>query len=257
MYCQPNLLKRLDWIVRHVVSEQQRLGRFLRILDMGCGVGNVAMPIASLGHHVDAVDVSPENIWFASQRNCFQNLSYHCADVTSDSFPQLFAEKFDIIIASDVIEHVEEPEALVRNAIACGSEGAKFLFTTPNGYSQLEFLIFVLEKLRLLGAARKLKRAVLDRRKTLAEIAASGSINLGRGAPHVQHFTAGRLIRLFERHGLQVTEIANAGTVLAFGYLGPMVVIDRLMRIDLFLRELVPRWLAGGWYLALRRRHRD
>lgn len=251
-YEEPHLLECLEWIVDKVERERDSLGRHLRILDIGCGTGMIAMPLASLGHYVSAVDISPENVQFATEINSFKNLNFRCADCTSEAFPSWFDTPFDIVIASQVIEHVEDPSMLIRNAVVCASDAAEFLFTTINAFNQVEALVLLLEKLHIDNLFRKLKREVIDSKKSKEKIATSGSINVGRGAPHVQHFTIGKLKKLLAVHGLEVVEIANTGTVLALGFLGPLLVSRALLRFNLALGDRVPHALAGGWYLACR-----
>jgi 2-polyprenyl-3-methyl-5-hydroxy-6-metoxy-1,4-benzoquinol methylase len=189
-YKEEHLLKRLQWIIDKVNGVRRLFKKeHLRILDMGGGTGMVAFPLAALGHKVLLVDISPENIAWVKARNPFHNLEFLCADCTSDSFPHEVGSDFDVIIASDVIEHVEHPRKLVFNAVRCSTRGTLFLFTTVNALSQSEIVLLLLHKIRLYNMAKTYKRCYIDSRKTEEELARTGSINLGLGAPHIQRFT--------------------------------------------------------------------
>lgn len=228
------------------------MGRALRVLDMGCGTGVVAAPLASLGHNVEAVDVDPDSIAFANAKYSLPNLKFSCLDALSDELPRSVSSPFDVVLAGDLIEHVEDPERLVHNALKCGSETGMYLFTTVNGYNLWEVFVWLLKKIEVDDILRRLKRRFIDSRKSAEELAASGSMNLGSGAPHVQHFTPGRLTKLFLGHGLYIEESRNAGTLLALGSFGPLR-SRTLQRFDLSLGPKFPSCLAGGWYFCLRR----
>lgn len=53
-----------------------------------------------------------------------------CHDVIASPLP----ERFDLIVAGDVIEHVGNPEGLMRAAREMLAPGGRFVLTTPNPY---------------------------------------------------------------------------------------------------------------------------
>lgn len=91
-------------ILRLVQECQKRSGKQrLRVLDVGCGRGELLADLAAAGHDVHGVDFEDECLALSSQY----------APVTKGSIyelGQLFSEKsFDLVIASHVIEHLESP----------------------------------------------------------------------------------------------------------------------------------------------------
>ncbi len=83
-----------------------------RVLDLGCGYGAVAYSIASrAGAIVTGIDLSAENIAQALQRFSHPNLRFIEGDFRTD-LPQ---EPFDIIVMSNVLEHIEHRVQFLRD----------------------------------------------------------------------------------------------------------------------------------------------
>lgn len=73
------------------------------VLDIGCGNGELAFDISKKANRVLAVDIDPKKISVAQKKYIGQNITYKIADATKD----LGTEKFDVVILSNVLEHIE------------------------------------------------------------------------------------------------------------------------------------------------------
>lgn len=83
------------------------------ILDVGCGGGILSESLARLGAHVTAIDPSETNIAAASlraQKMKLDNLVYKTSTIENLQSSDPSSPMFDVITASEVIEHVENPE---------------------------------------------------------------------------------------------------------------------------------------------------
>ena len=91
----------------------------LKVLDIGCGGGILAEPLARLGAHVVGIDASHKAIQSAIKHSeqAELNITYHA--ITAEEFAdQTEGEYFDIVIASEVIEHVaHRPDFLKTMAL--------------------------------------------------------------------------------------------------------------------------------------------
>ncbi len=97
-------------------------------LDVGCGAGLLAEPLARMGAAVTAIDAAPELIAVARAHAEGQRLAidYRAAAV------EAMEGKFDLITCLEVIEHVADPQAFVAALAACLAPGGLMILSTPN-----------------------------------------------------------------------------------------------------------------------------
>jgi trans-aconitate methyltransferase len=92
-----------------------------RILDLGCGTGQLTKAIADAGAHVVGIDSSPGMIEAARAR--YPDLEFERADARSFSFP----EAFDAVFSNAVLHWVLEAESVVRRVSGSLKPGGRFV----------------------------------------------------------------------------------------------------------------------------------
>jgi len=123
---------RLDYVVDQIVShfgrKKQTALTDLRILDVGCGGGLMAEPLARLGARVVGIDASPGNIAAARLHAESQGvtLDYRLGDPAD---VLLTDERFDVVLALEVVEHVSDVPAFV-DTVAGGVAPGGLLFAS-------------------------------------------------------------------------------------------------------------------------------
>jgi 2-polyprenyl-6-hydroxyphenyl methylase/3-demethylubiquinone-9 3-methyltransferase len=104
-------------------------------LDVGCGAGLLAEPLARLGAKVTGIDAAPEVIAVAREHASAMGLEidYRVGDV------QALEGRFDLITCMEVVEHVAEPAAFVKALADRLAPGGLLVMSTPNatGWSRL------------------------------------------------------------------------------------------------------------------------
>jgi 2-polyprenyl-3-methyl-5-hydroxy-6-metoxy-1,4-benzoquinol methylase len=86
-----------------------------RVLDVGCGIGAVAYDVAEkAGAFVVGIDLNPKNIAQASQRYRHPR----CRFMTGDALKTLPGEHFDVIILSNVLEHLPDRSSFLKQVNA-------------------------------------------------------------------------------------------------------------------------------------------
>lgn len=107
----------------------------LKMLDLGCGNGSMANKLIDLGYDVYGVDASLSGIEIAKQKNPNR---FFCYDLSSGKIPlELEQIKFDLIISTEVIEHLYSPHSFVKlcGEILINGNAKEIVFTTPyHGY---------------------------------------------------------------------------------------------------------------------------
>jgi 2-polyprenyl-3-methyl-5-hydroxy-6-metoxy-1,4-benzoquinol methylase len=87
-----------------------------RICDLGCGNGYLASILGRMGHRVTGVDASASGIEVARKHHAAPNVDFACADLDSPAIEALAGGAYDIVVSSDVIEHLYRPDILVSTA---------------------------------------------------------------------------------------------------------------------------------------------
>ena len=112
----------------------------LKVADIGCGGGILSEALARLGASVTALDPAENNIKVAQTH---ANLDPTIADkitymnITAEDFLENhFKDPFDAVIASEVIEHVDNPQEFVTTCANLVPQGGSLFFTTINRTTQ-------------------------------------------------------------------------------------------------------------------------
>jgi 2-polyprenyl-6-hydroxyphenyl methylase/3-demethylubiquinone-9 3-methyltransferase len=103
----------------------------LRMLDIGCGGGILSEPLARLGAQMVGVDPSEENIVVASGHAEESGL---VIDYRASTAEELAAagEKFDVVLAMEVVEHVVDVEEFVATCASMVKPGGLMIAATLN-----------------------------------------------------------------------------------------------------------------------------
>jgi 2-polyprenyl-6-hydroxyphenyl methylase/3-demethylubiquinone-9 3-methyltransferase len=102
----------------------------LKILDVGCGGGLVAEPMARMGAKVVGVDASKKNIIVAEIHAKKSDLDIDYRPLAIEELDS--QEKFDVILMLEIIEHVSSPEELIKNASLLLKENGLIFIATIN-----------------------------------------------------------------------------------------------------------------------------
>lgn len=107
-----------DLLVRHI-----RKGA--RVLDLAAGSGAMSARLKDLGYSVHAIDYVKEN--FSAEDVPFTQANLN------DDFSALFPnETFQAVLASEIIEHLENPRHFLRQCNKILDAGGKVILSTPN-----------------------------------------------------------------------------------------------------------------------------
>ncbi len=101
-----------------------------RVLDVGCGVGQVVRRLTAAGYEAHGVEVSEPNVARARRTG----LRCELYDGRHLPFPD---RSFVSVGALNVLEHVEEPEAFLAELVRVAEPGGRVVVSSPNFYRAL------------------------------------------------------------------------------------------------------------------------
>ncbi|HEY4423689.1 MAG TPA: class I SAM-dependent methyltransferase [Pyrinomonadaceae bacterium] len=170
-------------LTRVFVELVKKLDGVQSICDLGCGNGHITGRLAALGYRVTGVDASASGIQIAQR-------AYPCVEFVHALIDRdLSLGQFDLVISSDVIEHLYRPADLLEAMASLLKPGGHVLVGTPyHGY---------------------LKNLVL---------AASGKMDAHFSAlhdgGHIKFFSVNTLSKLMQAHGFDDLSFTYYGRAL-------------------------------------------
>ena len=103
----------------------------LRIVDVGCGGGILSESMARLGASVTGIDVVEKNIAVASLHAGQSGLSVDYRAVTARALADA-SERFDVVLNMEVVEHVADLDAFMRDCAALTDDNGAMVVATIN-----------------------------------------------------------------------------------------------------------------------------
>ncbi len=106
------------------------------VLDIAAGYGALSARLADLGYSVTANDLRSAE---------FRVPDIECLgiDLDSQDFATRFGRRFHVVLAVEVIEHLESPPAFLRNCARLLDPGGVLIVTTPNLESAVSRIMFM------------------------------------------------------------------------------------------------------------------
>ena len=99
-----------------------------RLLEIGCGNGDTLLYLSNLDWQAEGIDFDPEAVSCAKKKG----LNVSLGSLEQQGFPD---NHFDAVVMSHLIEHVEEPILLVKEAFRVLKLGGRLVIVTPNNRS--------------------------------------------------------------------------------------------------------------------------
>jgi 2-polyprenyl-6-hydroxyphenyl methylase/3-demethylubiquinone-9 3-methyltransferase len=103
----------------------------LKIIDVGCGGGLVAEPMARMGATVTGLDGAPEGVAAAQAHAQTMGLTIDYRVGSAEALAT-GAERFDVVLALEIVEHVADLHAFCDAAMALVAPGGLMIVSTIN-----------------------------------------------------------------------------------------------------------------------------
>ena len=209
------------------------------ILDLGCGLGTVSFLLGSAGYKVTGVDLDSETIASCNAKNQSPNLTFVIGNAETLDLKQ----EFDVVIASEVIEHVGHPELLLQTMNKHLAKEGIGIVSIPNGYCLWELVVSrFIQKGKLVSWLYKSPK--LHKALTGGD---SPFYSKNVFCFHSNFFSFGKLKKLLAQNGFRILLVQHSD----LGILPEWSWLRFLKRVECKLADYVPHFLAGGWLLVI------
>lgn len=237
--CTYGLQKRLDFLSNVMATTQPA-----RVLDVGCGTGANLTELLALQFpqsHFTGIDSDATSIAFANGHRKANNAQYL---VESDA---LDLGHFDLVIASEVIEHTEDPLAFLQFLRQRLMPNGCVVLTLPNGYGPYELASLVETLMHLTGVywiLRALKRLMVH------QSAVAATVDTLAISPHINFFTYSSVRSLIEASGFRITRFRPRTFLCGFGF-DHVIRSKRLIAWNAAVSDRMPAQCASAWMFLL------
>lgn len=221
--------------VRRVLEEWMGSGN--KAVDVGCGSGFYTDLCRNIGNQIVGIDITSQ-VYAARERS----LNVCQGNVEVLPFPK---EIFSLALSIEVVEHLLQPELMIKEICRVLKPGGTLIITTPNyGYWALRLLY--LFGCPPVGLETRFYSGWLQRR--------AGPFTPPWRDPHIRLFTPSILRRFLDENGFEIEFVRSSFVAFPSGlapYLPfviglPLRVIGKLIGNLNFLGDIYPSLLAAG-----------
>lgn len=236
-------LKRLKFIADNLPIKDNEP---LHILEVGCGNGNICYQLARYGNIVTGIDISQTAINYAmSNFGNTPGLQFKVMD--AHELKPAKNEKYDVIVCSEVLEHLQRPEQLVDHFKELLTEHGIVILTVPNGFGPREVLITKPVQ-RMVKSEGLVSKSLLKLKHSLS-FKGDTKQTSAESLEHIQFFTVKHLKSLAEPRGFKITKVKSGdfiATVFPFSLLSRNSVF--LQKMDNRIADMLPLGFTSEFF---------
>lgn len=238
--------KRLQFIRNIIEKYQPKL-----VLDIGCGTGTgVTIPLAEHFHNIHFVgaDTDVDTLNNARNHNILPNLVFI-------ELKELEGyEKFELIIASEVIEHIAQPEQFLLFLKEKLANNGKIIITLPNGYGPFEFTALLEVLIHLSGIYKALKKFKIllanDSKESVQKVKRLNTLAI---TPHLQFFSYSEIVGLLKNVGLDIKQYCPRTLLCGAGF-NQLLRWKRLIYWNAKIADYLPACFSSDWMFLVEKK---
>lgn len=160
-----------------------------QVLDAGCGSGNLVNKLYKAGYNkVYGVDLSDSGIGLAKKTYPYLADNFFNHDLYEIALPGYIPQKYDLVVSAELLEHLYDPKAILKNLYTWLNKGGYLIITVPyHGYLK-NFLIALLNRF-------------------------DGHVESLRAGGHIKFFSKNTLIALLNSEGFRFIRFYGTGRI--------------------------------------------
>ena len=233
-------IKRLQFIIDILKSN---LPDGAVVLDVGCGNGIISRGLGREGFNVYGIDVSERAVEKARSLTDLPNVKF---DVISAEQLVADGKRYNAVICSEVLEHLDHPEKLLNTLYQSLADDGVLIVTVPNGMGPRE--VFVTKPVIKMQREQNWKWRMLTKTKKLLGYRGTTVQSEADDLTHVQFFTKKALNKLAAENNFRITKFGVTNfidDVFPFSLLTRK--IKALQKLDASIADLLPHGCAGSF----------
>ena len=117
---------RLDWIQKHTEIQGKK------VLDVGCGGGILTESLAKIGAHAKGIDLSEKALKVADLHSLETGIAVQYEYTSAEDLASKEAGQYDVVTCMEMLEHVPDPQSIIKACSALVKPGGKVFFSTLN-----------------------------------------------------------------------------------------------------------------------------
>ncbi len=102
------------------------------VLDLGCGGGILSEALAQAGASVTGIDLAKKSLQIATLHAAESELAIDYRQISAEALAGEQPEHYDIITCMEMLEHVPDPESIIRSCAKLLKPGGQVFFATIN-----------------------------------------------------------------------------------------------------------------------------
>lgn len=237
--CTYGLAKRLQFVSELITRLEPQ-----KILDVGCGTGdNLTQQLAKMfpEYRFVGIDSDMASINYANSRRTTENIEFFVAD------EQAQLGRFDLVIASEVIEHVESPTVFLEFLTNSVEKDGNIILTLPNGFGPFEcaaMLEAFLHFIGVLAVVRFFKRLIVV---SLPKNQFNDTLAI---SPHINFFSYSKFNTLITDCGFRVGKYQARTFLCGFGF-DHLIKSEQILSWNAKVAGRLPPQFVSAWMFLL------
>ena len=207
--------KRLEAVFQMLpasLTQQGKPDEEFKVLEIGCGAGLLCLELAKNASHVVGIDISHVVLDFANHMKDYLgcgNVLFQHGDAEHLAFED---ESFDVVICSEVLEHLLDPQTVLKEIRRVVKQNGTVILTTPCAVSLSDLCM---SAGRIFHKSLESEKDIHFDKKTWLAARRKGQQLTDEACMRVHlRFHYPNLVEMFHQAGLSVEQAE--GTVFAF-----------------------------------------